>query len=124
MSKALGADETIADPDTDYEEAVEKFEDELEVPEDEAKERAKQMGYDPELGKGKIRLIEDPTEYIKEYLASKKSKHNELVNKKVKDNMKKEINPLIKKQLSAIKKSLKNNNLTVGDITEYLEDNE
>ena len=31
MSKALGADETIGDPDTDYEEAVEKFEDELEV---------------------------------------------------------------------------------------------
>lgn len=123
MSKALGADETIADPDVDYEEAVEKFEDELEVPEDEAKERAKQMGYDPELEKGKMRLIEDPTEYIKEYLA-KKVKKGELVTKKDIESIKKPISPVIKRQLSTIKQTLKDNGLTMSDITEYLEDNE
>jgi len=81
MSKALGADETIMNPETDYEDAVETFEDELEVPEDEAKERAKQMGYDPELPDNKIRLIENPKKYIEEYLA-RKVKNHELVKKK------------------------------------------
>lgn len=121
MSKALGAEETIADPNTDYEDAVEKFEDELEVPEDEAKERAKQMGYDPELGKGKIRLIEDPTEYIKEYL-SRRAKQRELVRKQA--NEKKEVSPIVKRQLNSLKQSLKTNGLRMSDITEYLEDDE
>lgn len=123
MSKALGAEETIADPEVDYEDAVEKFEDELEVPEDEAKERAKQMGYDPELGKGKIRLIEDPTEYIKEYL-TKKVKKGEIVTKKDLESLKKPISPVIRRQLNTIKQTLKDNGLKVSDITEYLEDNE
>lgn len=123
MSKALGAEETIADPNVGYEEAVEKFEDELEVPEDEAKERAKQMGYDPELGKGKIRLIEDPTEYIKEYLA-KKIKRGELVKKGDVEQFKKELSPIIKRQLGTIKQTLKDNGLKMSDITEYLTDDE
>ena len=123
MSKALGADETIANPDTDYEDAVDKFEDELDVPEDEAKERAKQMGYDPELGKGKIRLIEDPSKYIEEYLA-KKVKRSEFVKKQPTETLKKEVNPIIKKQLGSLKQSLKSNGLSMSDITEYLEDNE
>jgi hypothetical protein len=123
MSKALGADETIKDPKTDYKDAVEHFEDDLEVPEDEAKERAKKMGYDPELPDGKMRLIENPLEYIKEYLA-KKSKKTELVKKHNSESEKKPITPIIKRQLQSIKQTLKNNNLTVQDITEYLEDNE
>ena len=121
MSKALGADEIIADPETDFEDAVEKFEGDLDVPEDEAKERAKQMGYDPELPDGKLRLIENPKKYIEEYL-SMKSKNRELVKKRDIENLKKDINPIVKKQLAAIKKSLKKDNLTVRDIAEYLED--
>jgi len=123
MSKALGADETIANPDTNYEDAVETFEDELEVPEDEAKERAKKMGYDPELPDGKLRLIENPLEYIKEYLA-KKSKNKELVNKTTNEPTKKEISPIIRRQIQSMKQTLKDNDLTIQDITEYLEDNE
>jgi len=122
MSKALGADDTIKDPDTDYEEAVKDFE-ELEVPEDEAKERAKQMGYDPQLPDGKMRLIENPLEYIKEYL-SKKTKNSEIVKKYQSEREKKVISPIIKRQLQSMKETLKNNNLTIQDITEYLEDNE
>lgn len=123
MSHALGADETIADPTTDYEDAVETFQDDLEVPEDEAKERAKQMGYDPNLPDGKMRLIENPLEYIKEYLA-KKSQNKELVKKNQNETEKKPITPIIKRQLQSMKQTLKNNNLTLQDITEYLEDNE
>lgn len=123
MSHALGADETIKDPKTDYKDAVDHFEDDLEVPEDEAKERAKKMGYDPELPDGKMRLIENPLEYIKEYLA-KKSKKTELVKKHSSDTEKKEVTPIIRRQLQSIKQTLKDNNLSVQDITEYLEDNE
>jgi len=122
MSHALGADETIADPSTDFEDAVKDFE-ELDVPEDEAKERAKQMGYDPQLPDGKMRLIENPLEYIKEYLA-KRSKNPELVKKYNLDAEKKPLSPIIKRQLQSMKQTLKDNNLTVKDITEYLEDNE
>ena len=123
MSKALGAPDTIGDPETDFEDAVETFEDELEVPEDEAKERAKQMGYDPELPDGKLRLIENPGKYIEEYL-SKKAQNNELVKKRASDQLKKPVSPVIKRQLSTIKQTLKDNGLSMSDITEYLEDNE
>ena len=123
MSHALGADETIADPKTNYDDAVETFASELEVPEDEAKERAKQMGYDPQLPDGKMRLIENPLNYINEYLA-KKGKNSELVKKNHNESEKKPITPVIKRQLQSMKKTLKNNNLSIQDITEYLEDNE
>ena len=123
MSKALGADETIADPDTNYNDAVDTFQDKLDVPEDEAKERAKQMGYDPQLPDGKIRLIENPLNYINEYL-TKKTKRSELVKKSNNNIDKKTINPIIRRQLKSIKQTLKNNNLSLQDITEYLEDDE
>lgn len=123
MSKALGADETINDPETDFEDAVETFEDELDVPEDEAKERAKQMGYDPQLPDGKLRLIENPKKYIEEYL-TQKVKRGELVKKQSDEKFKKEVNPILKKQLGSLKQSLKANGLSMSDITEYLENNE
>jgi hypothetical protein len=123
MSKALGADETIANPEVDYDDAVDYFEDDLEVPEDEAKERVKKFGYDPELPDGKMRLIENPLEYIKEYLA-KKTKNRELVKKIENESEKKQITPIIRRQLQSIKQTLKDNDLTLQDITEYLEDNE
>ena len=124
MSKALGAQDTIMNPKVDnYEDAEEYFEDELEVSPEEAKDRVEKLGYDPELPDGKIRLIEDPKKYIKEYLA-KKTNDSELVPKSQLETQKKVISPIIKRQLGSIKQSLKNNNLTVKDITEYLEDNE
>lgn len=123
MSKALGASDTIADPDTSYEDAVETFQDELEVPEDEAKERAKKMGYDPQLPDGKMRLIEHPLDYINEYL-TKKVKNRELVKKDQPETEKKQITPIIKRQLQSVKQTLKSNGLKLSDITEYLEDDE
>lgn len=123
MSKALGAPDTIGDADTDFEDAVETFNDELEVPEDEAKERAKQMGYDPELPDGKLRLIENPKKYIEEYL-SRKSQNRELVKKQTAERLKKDVSPVIKRQLNTIKQTLKDNGLSMSDITEYLEDDE
>lgn len=124
MSKALGAQETILDPKVDnYEDAEEYFEDELDVPEDEAKDRVEKMGYDKELPDGKIRLIENPKKYIEEYIAQK-VKDGDLVKKSELEKTKKNLNPILLKQLKSIKQSLRNNGLTSKDITEYLEDNE
>jgi hypothetical protein len=123
MSKALGAKDTILNPKVNnFNDAVETFEDDLEVPEDEAKERAEKLGYDKELPDGKIRLIENPKKYIEEYLA-KKGSDSELVQKAQIETQKKVVSPIIRRQLGSIKQSLKANNLTVKDITEYLEDN-
>lgn len=124
MSKALGAQDTIMNPKVDnYEDAKEYFEDDLEVPEDEAKDRVKKLGYDPELPDGKIRLIENPKKYIEEYLA-KKVRNSELVPKTDLEPQKKPISPIIRRQLGSIRQTLKDNNLTVKDIAEYLEDND
>jgi hypothetical protein len=81
------------------------------------------MGYDPQLPDGKIRLIENPLKYISEYL-TKKTKNREIVKKSQNDIGKKTITPIIKRQIQSIKQTLKNNNLSVQDIAEYLEDNE
>jgi len=124
MSKALGSDKLLADPKMDFNKATMYFEKDLDVPKDEAEERAEKDGFDEELqGTGKIRLIEDPRKYIEEYL-SQRSKENDLVKKYEPEKNKKVINPIIQKQLKSIKQTLKNNNLSIGDIAEYLEDNE
>jgi hypothetical protein len=124
MSKALGAKDTIMNPNVNnYDDAKEYFEDELDVPEDEAEDRVEKLGYDEELPDGKIRLIENPKKYIEEYLA-KKSKNSELVKKNHPEATKVPISPIIKRQLGSIKQTLKDNNLTVADVVEYLEDDE
>lgn len=123
MSKALG-NEIKNDSDRDMDDAVEYFEKDLEVSdEDEAKDRAKKMGFDPNLPDGKMRLIEDPRKYIEEYL-TQKGRDNELVKKQANERSKNPISPIIKRQLGSIKQAMKSNNLSVSDITEYLEDNE
>jgi hypothetical protein len=103
MSKALG-NEIKNDSDKDLEDAVEYFEKDLEVPEDEAKDRAEKMGFDDELPDGKIRLIENPKKYIEEYLA-KKGRDGELVKKHPTEPVKKTISPIIKRQLGSMKQT-------------------
>jgi hypothetical protein len=123
MSKALGADETIMKADVDYDEAKEYFEDELEIPEDEAEERIEKMGYDENLPEDKIRLVENPQKFIEEYiesLLSKRDRDSEIVEKDT--NI--EINPIIKKQIDALKETLKNNNISIDLLLQYLKNNE
>ena len=123
MSKSLGYEDTLGQ-DADYEQAKDHFEDELGLPDGEAEERIEKMGYDPKLPKGKVRLIENPKIFIEEYLDEiliKKNKASDIVKKDTLESEKKNINPIIKKQMNSLKQTLKDNNLTVKDITEYLE---
>ena len=64
------------------------------------------MGYDPELPKGKIRLIENPKKYIEEYLA-KKAKSGEFVKKQQLETEKKVITPIIRRQLASMRAIIK-----------------
>lgn len=120
MSKALGYDDTLG-KDADYDSAEKHFEDELGMDDSETEDRLAQMGYDEKLkNTDKVRLVENPKKFMEEYIESiisKKSKENELVSKN--DEIK-EVNPIIKKQIKSLKKSMSSQNLTIDDIVKHL----
>lgn len=124
MSKALGFEKTMGD-DEDYEDAEEYFKKELGMDDVEAEDRLAQLGYDKKLAKkdeDKVRLVENPKEFIEAYIDEvllNKSDVEELVSKD-----EKEINPILKKQLETLKKSLKSNGLSINDVVKYLKSNE
>lgn len=120
MSKALGYEETMG-KDKDKEDAEKYFTKELGLDNTEAEERLNQMGYDDNLEGEKVRLIENPKDYIQNFIESilsKKNKDSEILEKD------REINPIILKQIKSLKSSLESNNLTINDIITYFKDNE
>jgi len=128
MSKSLGYKKTLGQ-DVDKEDAEKYFKDELDIKEPEAEERLNQMGYDDNLKGDKVRLIENPKKYVRDYVESvlnKKSTSNDLVKKNQDEEIEKDIEPIIKKQISALKNTLTKNNIPVKDIIKLLnkEDNE
>jgi len=123
MSKALGFEKTLG-VDADKEDAEEYFEKELGMSEPEADERLSSYGYDENLPDDKVRLIENPKKYVQDYVESvlsKKSKSDDLVKKDQTEDTEKELNPIVKKQLSALKNTLVKNNLSVKDILKLLD---
>ena len=127
MSKALGADELLHDDDVDYEEAKDEFAD-LGIDDPaEQDERAKQMGFDPNLPEDKIRLVENPMTFIEEYLESimkGRSADNEIVNKRTEEDEEVEINDIVKKQIKSLKNSMKTYGLKPDHILKGLKDDE
>ena len=71
----------------------------------------------------KVRLIENPKKYVQDYVESvlnKKSTSNDLVKKNQDEEVEKDIEPIIKKQISALKNTLTKNNISVKDIIKLL----
>ena len=123
MSKSLGYKDTLGQ-DLDMDDAEKHFEKELKLSDDEAEERLEKMGYDEKLPEDQVRLVENPKKFIEEFIESilsNRSKENDIVNV---NQERKEINPIIKRQITSLKDTLKNNNLSVDDVLEYLKDNE
>jgi hypothetical protein len=118
MSGALGYDDTLGD-DATYDEAYQHFTKKLGLPEDEAKERLKAMGYIPDE-KELVRLVENPKKYMNDYIESVLVKKTDDTDVLSKDENKPELNPLIKKQIDSLKKSLKNNNISIDKIINHL----
>lgn len=126
MKDALGYQETLG-VDANYDEAEEYFEKELELPDEEVKDRMGKMGYDENLPEDKVRLVENPKKFMEEYIESvlsKKRIDSDLVSKETEQTEEKEINPIVLKQLKSLKSSLESNKLTVNDILKHLKDNE
>ena len=117
MSKSLGYDDTWGDDDS-FKEAYKHFTKELKLTHEYAIERLEKMGYDQKLPDDKVRLVENPKKFMKDYMETvltKKNSNDEIVNSEKKD-----INPIIKRQLSSLKTTLNKNKLTIDDIKEYL----
>lgn len=126
MKDALGYQETLG-VDADYDEAEEYFEKELDLPDEEVKDRMGKMGYDEDLPEDMVRLVENPKKFMEEYIESVLSKRkmdDEIVSKDGEQIEEKEINPIVLKQLKSLKSSLESNKLTVNDILKHLKDNE
>lgn len=118
MSSALGYDDTLGD-DATYDEAYTHFTKKLGLSDEEAKERLKAMGYIPGE-KELVRLVENPKKFMQDYIESvlvKKGDDKEVIAKE-EENL--ELNPLIKKQIDSLKKSLKSNNIPVEKIVNHL----
>ena len=126
MKDALGYQETLG-VDADYDEAEQYFEKELELPDEEVKDRMGKMGYDEELPEDMVRLVENPKKFVEEYIESvlaKRKIDHDIVSKEGEQTEEKEINPIVLKQLKSLKSSLESNKLTVNDILKHLKDNE
>lgn len=123
MSKTLGFDATLGQ-DASKEEAEDYFEKELEMPEPEAKERLAAMGYDPELPDDKVRLVENPKKFMKDYIESVLAKRNLDDDIVTKEREVTEINPIILKQVKSLKNSLNSNEITIKELIKLLKDNE
>jgi hypothetical protein len=118
MSGALGYDDTLGE-DATYDEAYEHFTKKLGLSDEEAKERLKALGYIPGE-KDLVRLVENPKKYMNDYIESVLVKKTDDKDVLTKDEDKSELNPLIKKQVDSLKKSLKSNNISIDKIINHL----
>jgi hypothetical protein len=107
-----------------YDEALEDMEKEKGLPEDEAEERLEKMGYRP--GDDKLNLVENPRKFMEEYLESilnKKGQDNDVLPKE-QEVEEVEINPIVAKQIKALKNSMKTYGLKPDHILKGLNNNE
>ena len=122
LSKGLGYKKTLG-RDADIESAKKYFKNELEIDDDETEERLSSYGYDEDLEGDKVRLIENPKKYIEDYVESiinKKTDSNDLIKKDQYEDVDQELEPIIKKQISALKKTLKKNNVPLSHVFKLL----
>lgn len=122
MSKALGFKDTLG-KDEDLEDAEEYFEKELGMDDKETEERLSSYGYDDNLSGDKVRLIENPKKFINDYVESvlsKRTSNSELVTKDQNEEIGKDLNPIVKKQIKSLKNTMAKNDISLSDIVKLL----
>jgi hypothetical protein len=117
MSKSLGYDDTLGDDDN-FKEAYKHFTKELKLTHEDAIKRLEKMGYDQKLPEDKVRLVENPKKFMKDYMETVLTKKN--TDDDIVSSEKKELNPIIRRQLSSLRTTLGKHKLTIDDIKEYL----
>lgn len=122
MSKALGFEKTMGQ-DKDKEDAEDYFVDDLGMDDKEAEERLSSYGYDDDLSNDKVRLVENPKKFVGDYVESvlkKRTSSDDLVKKDQTEDIDSELNPIIKKQVMALKNTLVKNNVPVKTVLNIL----
>lgn len=125
MGDTLGADETIL-KDKSFKEAYAYFTKELGLPREKALEKMADLGYNQDLPKGQVIMVENPKKYIEEYideLLKKKNNNDDLVSKD-EEIEEVEINPIVKRQINSLKNSMKTYGLKPDHIMKGLKDDE
>ena len=125
LGDTLGADETIL-KDKSFDQAYNYFTKELGLPREKALEKMKDLGYNEELPKDQVIMVENPKKYIEEYideLLKKRNQNDDLVSKE-EDVEEIEINPIVKRQIQSLKNSMKTYGLKPNQVLKNLEDNE
>lgn len=126
MSKSLGYEDTL-EKDENFKQAYNHFTKDLGLSHEESMERLEAMGYIPneKAGDDKVRLIETPKKFMEEYIESvlskRKQKDGDIVSKAT-EKEHKEIDQILKRQLTSLKSNLKSHGLGIEDVIEYLED--
>lgn len=122
MSKALGFEKTMGQ-DKDIEDAEDYFMDDLGMGDNETDDRLSSYGYDEDLPGDKVRLIENPKKFVNDYVESvlkKRTTSDDLVKKDQNEDVDTELNPIIKRQVIALKNTLEKNNMSVKDVLDIL----
>ena len=129
MHNALGFDDTM-DDNKSYDEALQTMMKDFNLTREEAVQRLGQMGYIPTTPEeennpeqnDEVILVENPKKFIEEYIINKlnKSRDTDIVEKD--NNEDNQINPIILKQIEALKQTLKNNGLSTKQILKYLQE--
>jgi hypothetical protein len=125
LGDTLGADETIL-KDKSYKEAYTYFTKELGLTREKALDKMSDLGYNEDLPKGQVIMVENPKKYIEEYideLLKKKNNNDDLVSKD-EEIEEVEINPIVKRQINSLKNSMKTYGLKPDHIMKGLKDDE
>lgn len=123
LEGTLGYEATLG-KDASKEEAETYFKKELGMSDSETEERLAAMGYDDELPDDKVRLIENPNKFVKDYIESVLAKKNIDDDIVTKEGEITEINPIILKQIKSLKGSISSNQIKLKDLIKLLKDNE
>ena len=102
------------------------FTKELGLPREKALDKMADLGYNEDLPKGQVIMVENPKKYIEEYideLLKNKNNNDELVSKD-EEIEEVEINPIVKRQINSLKNSMKTYGLKPDHIMKGLKDDE
>jgi hypothetical protein len=122
LTKGLGYHDTLGQ-DASMKDAEEYFKNELEMDDRETEDRLSSYGYDKKLKGDKVRLIENPSKFIEDYVESilnKKTDNNDLLKSDQYEDIEKEIDSLTKKQIMALKKNINNNSIPLSQVIKLL----
>jgi hypothetical protein len=125
LSGNLGADGTIL-KDLPYDKALKYFMKNLGLSKEDSIEKMKKLGYSDKLPDDKVIMVENPKKFIEEYvdeLLKNKNNYRDLISKE-EEIEEVEINPIVKRQISSLKNTMKTYGIKPQQVLKNLTDSE